>query len=154
MLRPAIAEDALAVAQVLIESRKAFLPFAPSVHAEEDILDWVASRLIPTGGVTVAVVEKKAVAVLATTEDETVAWINQLYVLPGFEGQGFGSKLLSHAHVSLKRPIRLYTFQQNVAAIRFYEQHGYEPVEFTDGSMNEEKCPDILYEFQGKTTEA
>jgi hypothetical protein len=31
-----------------------------------------------------------------------------LYVLPGFEGQGLGTLLLQQAHVSVKRPIRLF----------------------------------------------
>ena len=148
MLRAAIAEDTLAVANVIVESRRAFLPFAPSPHALEDVQDWVAQHLMPTGGVTVAIVEGRVVAVLAASEDENAAWIDQLYVLPGFEGQGLGTKLLHRAHASAKRPVRLFTFQQNAGARRFYERHGYEIVALSDGQSNEEKCPDILYELR------
>ena len=148
MLRAAIAKDVLAVTNVIVESRRVFLPFAPSPHTLEDVQDWVEKHLLPTGGVTVAIAEGMVVAVLATSEDANAAWIDQLYVLPGFEGQGFGTELLHHAHVSAKRPVRLFTFQQNAGARRFYERHGYETVALSDGQSNEEKCPDVLYELR------
>jgi GNAT superfamily N-acetyltransferase len=147
MLRSALAEDASAVAEVLVESRRAFLPFAPSPHAPANVQDWVATQLIPAGRVTVAVQEGRVVAVLAVSEDEDAGWIDQLYVRPGFVNQGIGSALLQLAHESIKRPIRLLTFQQNVGARRFYERHGYQAITFSDGQGNEEKCPDVLYEL-------
>lgn len=147
MLRSALAEDAPAVARVLVESRRASLPFAPSPHTPADVQDWVAKQLIPAGRVTVAVQGGRIVAVLAVSEDEDVGWIDQLYVLPGFENQGMGSALLRLAHESIKRPIRLFTFQQNAGARRFYERHGYKAITFSDGRSNEEKCPDVLYEL-------
>jgi len=48
---------------------------------------------------------------------------------------------------SLRRPIRLYAFQQNAGARRFYERFGFLPIEWSDGSRNEEGCPDVLYEL-------
>lgn len=44
-------------------------------------------------------------------------------------------------------PIRLYTFQQNAGARRFYGRSGFASIQFTDGSANEERCPDVLYEL-------
>jgi hypothetical protein len=85
MLRPARPEDAHAIAGVLVASRKAFLAFAPLAHRPEEVEDWVARHLVPGGGVTVALSGDKVVAVLAVSTDETAAWIDQLYVLPGFE---------------------------------------------------------------------
>jgi len=46
----------------------------------------------------------------------------------------------------LGSPIRLYTFQANGGARRFYERHGFQPVAFSGGRDNEECCPDILFE--------
>jgi hypothetical protein len=43
--------------------------------------------------------------------------------------------------------VRLWTFQKNAAAIRFYLAHGFREVERTDGSRNEEREPDILLEW-------
>jgi putative acetyltransferase len=38
-------------------------------------------------------------------------------------------------------------FQANERARRFYEKRGCVPVEFTDGSGNEEKTPDVRYRW-------
>ena len=71
-----------------------------------------------------------------------------MYVQPGWTGVGVGKQLLDHAHQRLPHPIRLYTFQANAGARRFYERHGYQAIEFTDGQTNEERCPDVLYELR------
>ena len=151
MLRAATAEDADAIAAVLIKSRHQFLPYAPSPHSAGKIQAWVAQHLIPGGGVTVAVDGAAIVAVLAVSEDEQAVWVDQLYVLPGFENRGFGSCLLCFAHQRTKRPIRLFTFQQNTGSRRFYERHGYKIISQSDGHANEEKCPDVLYELSSRT---
>jgi ribosomal protein S18 acetylase RimI-like enzyme len=145
-LRPATAEDALGVAEVLAASRRVFLPFAPSAHTPEENRHWVERQLLPQGGVHLAERSGQVVAVLATSADHDASWIEQLYVLPGHEGQGIGTRLLLHAHAVLTPPIRLYTFQENVRARRFYERHGYIAIQFSDGALNEEHCPDVLYE--------
>lgn len=145
MMRSAILEDSEAVATVLIESRRAFLPFAPSVHPEHAVRQWVRSTLLPTMRVVVWEVEKTVVAVLAISAARSESWINQLYVLPGWSGKGIGTKMLQYAHRTLPPPIHLYSFQESLGARRFYERHGYKAVEFTNGQGNEEKCPDVLY---------
>jgi ribosomal protein S18 acetylase RimI-like enzyme len=55
--------------------------------------------------------------------------------------------LLEQAKALLGSPIRLYTFQANQGARRFYERHGFRAVAFGDGSNSEERCPDVLYEW-------
>jgi ribosomal protein S18 acetylase RimI-like enzyme len=145
-LRAALIEDHADVAHVLLESRKAFLPFAPLTHTYEETQDWVLKSPLRENQVTVAVAHGKVVAMLATSTAENIDWIEQLYVLPGYDGKGLGSQLLSHALSYLKHPIRLYTFQQNSGARRFYEHHGFKAVAFSDGQSNAEKCPDVLYE--------
>ena len=145
-LRTASIDDADAVAAVLISSRLVFLPFAPYAHPPAAVRQWVTEHLIPSGRVTVAVVAGQVVAVLAVSEEDGHSWIDQLYVLPGFEGRGLGTRLLEHAHTILRPPIRLCTFQANIRARRFYERRGYVAIRFTDGQGNEEGCPDVLYE--------
>jgi len=88
---------------------------------------------------------KQIVGFAATSQDDKASWIDQLYILPGRTGREIGRNLLQHMQRILPRPIYLYTFQQNIGARRFYERHGFEPIEFTDGDGNEEKCPDVLY---------
>jgi GNAT superfamily N-acetyltransferase len=146
-LRAAGPADAEGVANVLIASRLAYLPFAPSAHSPDDVRAWVWKRLIPEHDVAVADAGGTIVGVLATAQQDGAAWIEQLYVLPGWTGRGIGSRLLGHAHDGLPRPIRLWTFQANAGARRFYERHGYRAIAFTDDRENEERCPDVLYEL-------
>ena len=42
--------------------------------------------------------------------------------------------------------LRLWTFQRNAGARRFYERNRFIAVEFGDGSGNEEGEPDVRYE--------
>ena len=79
--------------------------------------------------------------------DEEIGWIEQLYLHPDVVGRGIGAKLVERAKAELGSPIRLYTFQGNQRAIRFYERHGFNAIQYGDGSGNEENCPDILYEW-------
>ena len=146
-LRPASAGDAEAVAAILLASRKAFLPFAPSPHSDGNVRAWVRSTLLRTQAVTVAVAAGQVVGVLAVIERDGIAWITQLYLHPAHVGKGIGFRLLAHAIGSTSLPVRLYAFQQNHGARRFYERHGFVPIAFTDGAGNEERCPDVLYEL-------
>ena len=86
------------------------------------------------------------VAMMALSRDHNVGWIEQLYVHPLHVGHGIGTQLLERAKSELVPPIRLYTFQANTRASRFYERHGFQAIGYSDGTRNEEQCPDILYE--------
>ena len=74
-------------------------------------------------------------------------WIDQLYVLPGRQNQGAGSGLLDVAKAD-SSALSLWAFQRNAAARRFYEKHGFVAVKETDGSGNEEREPDVLYQWE------
>jgi GNAT superfamily N-acetyltransferase len=99
--------------------------------------------------VTVVVQDGAVVAMMALSDDGTVGWIEQLYVHPHAVGRGIGTMLLDRAKTELGAPIRLYTFQASVGARRFYERHGFHMLTVGDGSNNEERCPDVLYEWHG-----
>lgn len=145
-LRPARAADATAVAEVLILSRSALMPFVPAARGDEETRAWVAATLIPSGGVTVAEFEGRIAGVLAVSMRPQASWIDQLYVHPAHVGAGIGSALLAQALDTLPRPLRLYTFQANLGPRAFYEHHGFVAIAFSDGRGNEERCPDVLYE--------
>ena len=72
-------------------------------------------------------------------------WVDQLYVLPSWQGQGVGSALLEHAKRLRPDGLQLWTFASNLAAGRFYQRHGFVAVEQTDGEHNEERAPDVRY---------
>lgn len=147
VLREGSDRDAAAISELLIASRRAFIPYAPMVHSAAEVHTWVQGTLIPSRGVTVACNPETIVGLLATSLAEGIAWIDQLYILPESVGKGIGSSLLRHGLASLARPVRLYTFQANAGARRFYEKHGFRATAFSDGSTNEENCPDVLFEL-------
>jgi GNAT superfamily N-acetyltransferase len=147
VLRTARPADATRIANILLESRKVFLTYAPSPHTDDETRAWVRDLLVPSGQVTVAVLDGTVTGVLAIERADGMSWINQLYVHPSHVANGIGSTLLSWALETSPRPIRLFTFQQNSGARRFYERNGFTAIRFSDGSTNEERCPDILYEL-------
>ncbi len=153
-LRPASAKDAVRIAELLIVTRAAFMSYAPSVHTDDDVRAFVGEVLVPGGGVTVAEVNGRVVGGMATAFDGEASWINQMAVDPALVGNGIGSVLLARAMQTLQPPIRLYAFQANGGARRFYERHGFTATQFTDGEANEERCPDVLYELASPKTDA
>lgn len=79
-------------------------------------------------------------------------WIEQLYILPEFQGRGIGSALLKQAQQTFPH-LQLWTFQRNIQAQKFYGKHGFMAIDQTDGRDNEEKEPDILFEWRKSGSE-
>jgi ribosomal protein S18 acetylase RimI-like enzyme len=146
-LRAAHAADAAAIADVLLVSRRTFLPYLAAPRSDDEIRGWVRDTVLPTEQLTVAVAGGAVVGFLAVRERDDITWITHLYLLPSHVGQGIGSSLLERALASERRPVRLYAFQQNEAARRFYERHGFVAIAFSEGSTNEERSPDVLFEL-------
>ena len=153
-LRAATAHDGAAVARVLIEARRDLMPFAPSAHPDDEVRCWVRDTLIPSGGVTVAVVDGRVAGVLAVSAQAGVAWIDQLYVHTTQVARGIGRQLVLHALATLPRPVQLHTFQANHHARAFYERHGFSAIHFSGGAGNEDRCPDVLYRLQASEATA
>jgi len=145
-LRSATLSDWVKVADILIGSRAAFMPYAPSAHSEADVRSWVQEHLIPSGRVTLAEFDDGVAGLVATSVVEDITWIDQMWVRPTEVGQGIGSLLLHHIVRSAPTKLKLYTFQENVGARSFYERNRFTAAKFTDGSGNEEHCPDVLCE--------
>jgi GNAT superfamily N-acetyltransferase len=141
ILRPARAADALAVADIDLSARAEALPFVRWVHPPHEVRAWIADKLIPGGGVTVAEADGALLGYMALRDD----WVAQLYVRPGQWRRGIGSALLEHAKVARPGGLRLWCFQRNAAARAFYERHGFGTDHMTDGADNEEREPDVLY---------
>lgn len=146
-LRQAAAVDEHRVAEIYLASRKRYLSYAPLAHTDEAVRAWISTQLIPSGGVTVAVSKDIVLGFLAFSKDDRYGWVDHLYLDPSAVGMGVGTILLEQAKLTLGAPIRLYTFQQNVDARRFYTRHGFREIELTDGALNEEKVPDVLLEW-------
>ena len=149
IFREAISADIPHIIHIGLTSRKTFLPYAPLAHTDEEIAEWVENHLFVVADIYVAEMDEKVVGFMALLTHNGMNWIDQLYMLPEAVGKGIGAQFVAMAKEKLEAPIRLYTFQENVGARRFYERHGFKPIEFGDGSGNEENCPDVLYEWGG-----
>lgn len=154
ILRAAAPDDADAVAEVYLRSRKELVACAPLIHSDASVRGWIRTRLIPAGRTTVAVAGGEVVGLMAVSTRDGHGFIDQLYLHPEWIGRGIGTRLLELARRALPPPLRLYTFQCNERARRFYESRGFEAIAFGDGSGNEERCPDILYEWRPRAAGA
>ena len=139
-LRRSEREDAPAVADVFLPAFRS-LTFLPIVHGDDETREWVANWLVPETELWVAEEDDRVVGFIAFTDD-VLGWI---YVHPDKQNRGVGSALLDLAKGLRPHGFELWVFQQNEGARRFYERHGFECVELTDGSGNEERTPDARY---------
>ena len=143
-VRRATLDDAAAVADVFLDSFHATYAF-PLAHTDDEVRGWIRDRLIPDHAVWVADEEGRVIALLALAP----GWVEQLYVAPDRLGEGIGSRLMEVAKTSQPGGLQLWTFQVNERARGFYERHGFVAVELTDGSGNQERQPDVRYEWKG-----
>jgi GNAT superfamily N-acetyltransferase len=141
-IRPAEGEDADPIARLFLAS-KATLTFLPNVHTDEETFHFIANIVLRDQDVLVAETNGEISGFLAVHGD----MVEHLYVRPDLLRRGIGSALLQRAKERLPSGFRLWVFQENVPARRFYERHGLRLVEETDGGRNEERTPDALYEW-------
>jgi ribosomal protein S18 acetylase RimI-like enzyme len=133
--------DAPAVADAFLSARATCLPWLPKVHADSDVRAWVAQVLVHRPHVYVAELDGRVVGFAALRDD----YLDHLYVHPDFQNRGAGTALLHEAMRNRPNGLRLWVFQQNGQARRFYKRHGFVLLRETDGAANEERTPDALY---------
>lgn len=145
-LRRAVPNDAAMVADVYLASYRSAYRFAMA-HTDEEVRAWIREVVIPAGDTWVAARNGGAVVGMMVLDG---AQLDQLYIAPRWTGLGIGTRLVELAKRLRPDGLSLYTFQVNHGARRFYERHGFVPVDQTDGSRNEERQPDVRYAWPGK----
>ena len=145
LVRLAESADATAIAEVWLRSFSAGMPTVRRAHCDDDVRAWIRNVLVPGGKLSVAEVHTTVVGLLALSS----GWIEQLYVDPEWQRRGIGTQLMSLAKLEQPSGLQLWTFQVNRGARTFYERHGFEAVEWTDGSANEEREADVRYVWPG-----
>jgi GNAT superfamily N-acetyltransferase len=145
VIRTAAAGDASEIAEVHTVAMREAMPYLPHLHSDEETRAWVTEAVLPRQEVWVAEADGRVVGVTALEGD----MVQQLYILPGYQGSGIGSALLALAKSRRPGGLRLYAFQRNTRARGFYERRGFVAIAFGDGSGNEEGEPDVLYEWTG-----
>lgn len=137
-LRPARSLDA-GTAGAILHGFSREHDWMPELHSEAETIAY-CSRMIELGWVTVAERQGQVAGFLALNGDE----VQSLYLARPARGQGIGQRLLDHAKE--QRPeLKLFAFQANHPACRFYERNGFVEVARGDGSENDENLPDIKY---------
>lgn len=136
--------DAAALAEVQSRARAA-APMPPGIHTDDEIRGFLATRLV-SDDVWVATVDAVVVGYLRLTP----TWLDDLYVLPGHAGQGIGSALLELAKQRRPAGFSLWVFETNAPARRFYRRHGLVEREYTDGTQNEEREPDLRMSWEAR----
>jgi ribosomal protein S18 acetylase RimI-like enzyme len=142
-LRPARPDDADAVAEAFIAAREP-MTYLPRLHTVEGIHGFFRDIVLRDHEVWIAQ-DEGLVAGFAALGEET---LEHLYVAPAHQDKGMGAALLERAKERRPRGFRFWVFQRNEGARRFYERHGCRLVRLTDGSANEEREPDALYEWR------
>jgi GNAT superfamily N-acetyltransferase len=141
--RRANAADAAEVATVYIASRRGASAYLPTVGTDAELRAFVIHQMVPERETWVAEDGNRIVAVLALHDDE----VDQFYVAPGEQRRGIGDAMLAHAKRLRPAGLRLWAFQRNAPARRFYEARGFIAKKFTDGATNMEREADVLYQW-------
>lgn len=142
MLRRATPGDVDEVAALFRRSFGA-LTFLPTLQTpEEDRRHF--GRVVENAEVWVAEENGRLLGFAALAGDT----LELFYVEPEAQGRGVGSAMLEHVKAQRPGGFTFWVFQQNERARGFYERRGCRVVRLTDGSHNEEKHPDALYEWQ------
>jgi GNAT superfamily N-acetyltransferase len=142
VIRRAGLEDVNAIAALF---RRSFgtLTFLPTLHTPEEDRAYfggiVADREVWVWD------EGGAILGFAALSDDE---LTHLYVEPEAHGRGIGGALLDRAKERRPGGLRLWVFQRNANARRFYERRGFGLERETDGSGNEERTPDALYAWR------
>jgi ribosomal protein S18 acetylase RimI-like enzyme len=143
-LRRAQEEDAEVLADIHIAAAQDAMPYLPELHTDEETHAWMRDVVLPGSEVYIAEADGRSVGFVALGAEV----LEHLYVSPAFQGRGVGSALLACAKELRPAGFRLWVFQRNERARRFYERHGLRLVELTDGADNEQREPDALYEWR------
>ncbi|MFI6875512.1 GNAT family N-acetyltransferase [Streptomyces sp. NPDC050400] len=144
VVRRAVDSDAAAVAEVWLRSFTAALPGVRRAHTDDQVRSWFREVVVPSLETWVATVDGAVVGVMVLDGDD----LDQLYLDPAWQGRGMGDRLVEVAKQRRPAGLALWTFQINEPARRFYERHGFIPTECTDGHRNEEREPDIRYQWR------
>ena len=142
-LRRATLDDMTALARLHRRTVQVSLPFLPTLHTPQEDAWWFCERLYTANEIWLAEDGEGPIGYVAFRPD----FIEHLFIRPEAQNAGFGLQLLEKAKQS-SAELSLWTFQQNAAARRFYERHGFIAVVETDGADNEEKLPDVLYRWR------
>ena len=140
ILRRASSADLPTLASIHRRAFFAAMPQMPVLHTPAEDVVFYSATVFPRCEIWVAEINGDTIGFISNRAD----WIDHLYILPEYQKRGIGSALLGIPKQT-NRSLRLWTFQCNSGARRFYERHGFRIERETDGRDNDERQPDVLY---------
>ena len=144
-IRPAVVDRCTAVRTGSTRRSKAFaIPEVPEPHTEAEIATWMGDVAIPTMDVWVADVDGVVVGQMMLSRTGRTGCITSTSIRRGWAGDSATSSWRSLANV-IPTACSCGRSRATRRRRRFYERHGFVAVEFTDGSGNEERWPDVRY---------
>jgi GNAT superfamily N-acetyltransferase len=143
MIRRARPEDTEAIAETFVASLDTLSTFLPNIHTHAEHRRFVTEVVPRDHELWVAEHDGRVVAFAAVGEST----LGHMYVHPDFNSRGLGTALLEKTKELRPSGFTLWTFPANERACRFYEHHGLRAIEYGDGSGNEERVPDVRYEW-------
>jgi ribosomal protein S18 acetylase RimI-like enzyme len=120
------------------------MTYLPPIPTLAEYRRFVRDVLMPNQEVWVAEEDGRLVGWASVTDGS----LEHIYVDPDVQNQGIGTAMLARVRELMPDGFSLWTFQKNEGARRFYERHGFRAVEFTDGSGNMEREPDVRFEWR------
>jgi ribosomal protein S18 acetylase RimI-like enzyme len=142
-IRAAREEDAGPIADVFCSAR-AGMAFLPRLHTDAETRAGSQRSVLGKYEVLVADDGGRVVGFEALGDEV----LEHLYVHPAAPGHGLGTRLLVAAKELRPTGLRLWVFQRNEGARRFFERHGFRCLRSSAGEENEEPGPDAFYEWR------
>jgi len=144
MIRRGLPGDADSIGHIFVRARDA-MTYLPPIKDEDrpKLGGWIIARH------EVWVIEEQS-RVMGFA-GLSPGWLDHLYMHPDSQRRGLGSSLLQYVKNLQPHGIRLWVFQKNDSARRFYERHDFRLERLTDGSSNMEREPDALYFWHPST---
>jgi GNAT superfamily N-acetyltransferase len=147
-LRKATEQDALPLSEIFLAARRAAMPYLPARYTDTEVLGWIRDVVISESRVLIATAADGTATGFASVRN---GWLDHLYVAPAAQARGVGSRLLAGAKEVSAGGLKLHVFQRNDGARRFYERRGFRLVSLRDGSENEEREPDAVYQWRAES---
>ena len=128
-IRRAVPDDAVELADLFWRVREQSVPAIPMiVHPRETVLPFVRDVLLRDFEVHVACLDGRLIGFLALMAPDH---LGHLYLDGAHVGRGLGSRLVDLAKERFPGGLRLWAFQDNHDALRFYRRHGFVAVQWT-----------------------
>ena len=133
-----VASDAAEISKILEDWAEAtsWLPTVDSAGERADYGLW----LLEHTQVTILRYNSQFVGFLALEGNI----VQSLYIKAAFQRLGFGQVAINYAQEQYNE-LKLWVFQANTDAQKFYQKLGFEALDTTDGQDNDYGLPDIFY---------